>query len=314
MRPSNTSFMNSPVNYRANGKLLLAGEYLVLEGACALALPLRYGQSMQVEKSLSGTISWRSSDPAGEWFRAVFDTASLEIISASGQETATVLQHWLRGTKELQPNFLKPGNGFYVTVNADYPLAWGWGSSSTLIAMLAQWSGSDPFELHRRISAGSGFDIACAERNQLLFYQLMEGEPVILPAQPGNALTENTWFCFLEKSQDSCREVSAFQGKEVSSIDISEISDLSVRICRASSGDELIRLVKQHEAIIAGILKRHPIGLSFPSFPGAVKSLGAWGGDFAMFVSTANPDDVHQHLQKLGFSTFFRYPNIAWPS
>lgn len=306
--------MNNPVNYRANGKLLLAGEYLVLQGACALALPLRYGQSMQVASSPSGTLSWRSSEPAGEWFEAVYDLTSLEVISSSGQETARVLQQWLRATQALQPDFMTPGNGFDVTVTADYPLEWGWGSSSTLISMLAQWSGADPFELHRQISSGSGFDIACALRNQLLFYQLMEGEAVMLPTQPGWALEENSWFCYLGRSQDSGREVSVFQGKEVSSSDISEISDLSVRICSAPSGDELIRLVNRHEAVIAGILKRDPIALSFPSFPGAVKSLGAWGGDFAMFVSTEDPAEVHQHLLKLGFSTIFRYHEIAWPS
>ena len=34
--------------YRANGKLLLTGEYLVLKGALALALPTKLGQTMTV--------------------------------------------------------------------------------------------------------------------------------------------------------------------------------------------------------------------------------------------------------------------------
>ena len=35
--------------YSSHGKFLLTGEYLVLKGALALALPLKLGQSMTVE-------------------------------------------------------------------------------------------------------------------------------------------------------------------------------------------------------------------------------------------------------------------------
>jgi len=34
----------------SNGKLLLTGEYLVLEGATALAVPTKFGQDLKVEK------------------------------------------------------------------------------------------------------------------------------------------------------------------------------------------------------------------------------------------------------------------------
>ena len=46
--------------FKSNGKFLLTGEYLVLKGATALALPLRLGQSMNVETldSDEGKIYW----------------------------------------------------------------------------------------------------------------------------------------------------------------------------------------------------------------------------------------------------------------
>ena len=37
--------------YKSNGKFMLTGEYLVLKGATALALPLKLGQSLDVEVS-----------------------------------------------------------------------------------------------------------------------------------------------------------------------------------------------------------------------------------------------------------------------
>ena len=36
------------LSFRSNGKLLLSGEYLVLFGAEALAIPLRYGQTLDI--------------------------------------------------------------------------------------------------------------------------------------------------------------------------------------------------------------------------------------------------------------------------
>ena len=46
--------------YKSNGKFLLTGEYLVLKGATALALPLKKGQSLEVENldSNDGLIHW----------------------------------------------------------------------------------------------------------------------------------------------------------------------------------------------------------------------------------------------------------------
>ena len=44
--------------YRANGKLLLTGEYLVLKGALALALPTKLGQTMTVETVHAPSLRW----------------------------------------------------------------------------------------------------------------------------------------------------------------------------------------------------------------------------------------------------------------
>ena len=48
-------------NYHANGKFLLTGEYLVLRGALALALPLKFGQSMSVETCHGASLLTRSA-------------------------------------------------------------------------------------------------------------------------------------------------------------------------------------------------------------------------------------------------------------
>ena len=55
--------------FYSNGKLLITGEYVVLDGAKALALPTKFGQNLIVEDALDNQIHWRSYDhDSSIWF------------------------------------------------------------------------------------------------------------------------------------------------------------------------------------------------------------------------------------------------------
>ncbi|MEO0404215.1 MAG: GHMP kinase, partial [Bacteroidota bacterium] len=65
----------------SRGKLLLTGEYLVLDGALALSVPTRFQQSMQViSQNDVAQIEWLSHDPSGLWFHGHFELADLDFI------------------------------------------------------------------------------------------------------------------------------------------------------------------------------------------------------------------------------------------
>ena len=58
-------------NYNSHGKLLLTAEYVVLDGAKALAIPTTFGQSLKVEKTERNSIIWESFDHDNKsWFNA----------------------------------------------------------------------------------------------------------------------------------------------------------------------------------------------------------------------------------------------------
>jgi hypothetical protein len=303
--------MKPVIEAHANGKLLITGEYLVLAGAQALALPVCYGQRMNVVTSEPGTLEWESVSPGGTWFTAKFDPGSLKVIEATDHPTAIKLKKILVAARRLNPQLLSGPGGWSVTITSNYPLEWGMGSSSTLCSLIASWADIPVFDLFRKISKGSGFDIACAGRNNLLYYQLLKGKPIITVTQAGRALRENTWFVYLGNKQDSAKEASAFLLRHnYAEIDLTEVSRLSCAICNATAPDELIRLVDEHEYILSAILQREPIARRFSSFSGTVKSLGAWGGDFAMFVSGLEPVDAIGQIRSLGFSTIFSYNDL----
>jgi mevalonate kinase len=307
--------MKETIEFHANGKLLIAGEYLVLVGAKALAMPVRFGQCMIVHETSQRVLEWDSADLNGIWFSASFEPETLMISSSGKMKIAIELKKLLTAARKLNPGFLAGSTGWKVNVSANYPLAWGLGSSSTLCYLVAAWAGVNEFELFRLISKGSGYDIACAGHTGLLYYQLVKGRQEITPAKAGNALRSNTWFSYLGNKQQTSTEVASFmENQDYSDIDLVSVSHLSEEICLTDSPEELIRLVNEHEFILSTILKREPVARRFPSFPGTVKSLGAWGGDFAMFVSEHQPETVVNHLHGLGFVNIFSFNDLELAS
>ncbi|GIR81656.1 MAG: hypothetical protein CM15mP83_3820 [Flavobacteriaceae bacterium] len=59
----------------SSGKLLITCEYAVIDGACALALPTKLGQSMTVVDAEKSRLHWVAKDMDGKiWFENDFDT------------------------------------------------------------------------------------------------------------------------------------------------------------------------------------------------------------------------------------------------
>ena len=309
--------------FTARGKLLISGEYLVLSGATALAIPLRFGQVMQQEKICGRFLQWTSEDSSGVWFHAVIDSESLKVVSPDtelrGKERISkFLENLLRQARILNPSFIEPGQGWNVRVTADYPLEWGLGSSSSLISLVAQWAGVGAAALYKSVSNGSGYDIACASSAGPVFYQLDPGhgfnpeEAIVSLMCPGTAIKNHAYFAWLGEKQDSPREVEKFKASaKFSNEDIARISELSLAIGNAVRTEELCRFVHEHEAILSRILHRDVLKTRFPDFPGAVKSLGAWGGDFAMFVSMQPLAEVESILEDYGITEVFTYDDIS---
>ena len=111
---------------RGNGKLLITGEYLVLDGALALALPISLGQSLEFTYSEEArdTLVWKSLDNQGkEWVNKTFSkSAKSSAVSPDDQSFHALLEHTVFQDKKLAS----------VTCRLAFDRQWGLGSSSTL--------------------------------------------------------------------------------------------------------------------------------------------------------------------------------------
>ena len=167
--------------FQAHGKFLLTGEYLVLKGALALAIPLKLGQSMTVETCQETSLKWDAYKPDGPWFSVTLNPKSLDIIDCDDQPKAEKLSQILKAVKQLNPAAVK--DGLHFETRLDFNPNWGLGSSSTLIANLARWANVNPYELLKMTFGGSGYDIACATAEGPIYYQLSTSEPALRQAQ-----------------------------------------------------------------------------------------------------------------------------------
>ena len=299
---------------KANGKLLLSGEYLVLNGAKALAFPICFGQEMTVTEGIHKSIlNWSSSNNNQEWFNATIDLVNLDITKTSDTAISLALKRILIAARSLNKEFLSTQSGFNININANYPLEWGFGSSSTLISLIASWANVNEHSLYKMVSNGSGYDVACATQHSPIFYQLLNDKPIITKAEIGDGIKNHCLFAYLGNKQDSNEEVERYKNYETPSSRIIErISELSVAICNASNAVELIEYINEHEQILSSLLNKTILAQQerFHGFNGAVKSLGAWGGDFAMFVADKQLKDLRVDLMQMGISIMFSYDEL----
>ena len=297
--------------YRANGKLLLTGEYLVLHGAVALALPTKLGQTLTVETCHGASLHWSAFKPDGPWFSATLNPRTLEILDTTDPSKASKLSQILQAVQELNPSAFEPG--LHFETHLEFDPSWGLGSSSTLISNLAQWAGVNPYELLKKTLGGSGYDIACATATSAIHYRLEHGEPRIQPVTFNPPFVDHLFFVYQGKKQHSSEEVKAFNqhwAEKDLTTEMQTVSELSMALPTITYYEDFCTLLQLHENILSRCLGREPVQQQYPDFPGVLKSLGAWGGDFLMAVTQQPFEDVKAYFHQKGMNTIFRYQDL----
>jgi mevalonate kinase len=298
-------------HFYGHGKLLLTGEYLVLDGAKALAVPTRFGQHMQVtatDEKAQG-IHWRSVDDAGNTWLEVEYNEELEVLHATDDSLALRLQQLLRGAQAQQPSF-PFSTHWSIATRLEFPRNWGLGSSSTLIHALSSWLGIDPFQLQLTVLGGSAYDIACAGASGPILYQLEGRNPAIEPVSFQPEFQSSLFFVYLGKKQDSRKEVAVYRQNKTTSLGaIEEVNRLTTAIQNSASLSEFEPLLFAHEQLLSEVLKRKPVKEQlFSDYAGAIKSLGAWGGDFVLATGSSSQ---HAYFRSKGYSIIVPYAEMV---
>lgn len=303
--------MNS---FYSRGKLLISGEYLVMQGAKALAVPLLKGQSLKVQKTdEKGTLTWVSREFKEIWFKAEFKLPFFDILSTSDEPTAKDLAELLVAARKLNLSFLPEEMGFEVVADLEFARQWGFGSSSSLIANVAQWAAIDAFELFRKVSNGSGYDVVCAGMDGPVFFRRTENRFRLTEVDFKPIYKDRIYFVYLGRKQDSSESVGRFlESGKTCQPETEIVSALSEKIAGAASLDVFEKSIAEHEKVIASVLKTQRLRDSgFSDLKGEIKSLGAWGGDFALLTWHESKADLLKYLEKKGLKTVFAFDEIV---
>ena len=295
--------------FYSNGKLLMTGEYLVLDGAKAFALPTKFGQNLIIEESEGEIIHWKSFDSDGSvWFEDTIPFSSIIRKERFDDEKniKNTLIEILHEAYLMNSDFITSSKGYTIRTELTFPKFWGLGTSSTLINNIAQWLQIDAFELLKSSFGGSGYDIACAQNNAPITYQIVNEKPVIETVNFNLDFTDKIFFIYLNKKQNSKAAIASYYDKQG---DIEKripiINAITEKVIKSTTAKEFALALQNHEIEMSNILELATVQEAmFPDFDGMIKSLGAWGGDFVMSVSKENPKD---YFKANGFEIVIPY-------
>ena len=291
----------------SSGKVLLTGEYVILDGALSLASPTKFGQYLKLEENQSNLISWKSINYDEKiWFECTIKNENLEIKSTSSKRVSDTLIRIINLIREYNPSFLK-NHGSDILTSLTFDKNWGLGSSSTLISNLATLSGVDPYVLNNKIFKGSGYDIACANSISPIVYQLNKDQNIINEVSFKPPFHEKIYFIYLNKKQSSISEIENYNNKASDSI-INEINNITSMILQCNTIEVYDELIESHELIISKLISKPTIKETlFKDLNGSIMSLGAWGGDMIMATSHNDPN---RYFKEKGYSTIFKYEEL----
>ena len=296
--------------FYSNGKLLISGEYVVLDGAKSLAIPTKYGQSLAIEPIDTSGLIWKSFDDKNKiWYSSKFAIKKQSIESFDNSETSQRLAQILNAAKDSNPEFLRTNQGFKITTKLDFPINWGLGTSSTLINNIAQWANIDAYQLLEKTFGGSGYDIACAQHDTPITYQLKNSHSIVNTVGFTPSFKDHLYFVHLNKKQNSREGIQHYRAnRQNSQATISLINDITSKMINCNTLEQFEGLMIEHESIISEITKQTPVkNMLFNDYEGSIKSLGAWGGDFILLTSKNNPT---KYFESKGYNTIIPYTDM----
>ena len=295
----------------SHGKLLLTSEYVVLDGAVALAVPTKWGQEFLVKENADGKslVIWTALHQGKSWLEATIDYQRGLVLATNIPESAVFILKVLMQLKDVSKIQLQENFSYSVTTDLQFPANYGLGSSSTLMNNLAQWADINAFELNETCLGGSGYDIAVAQEKSAILYTNAP-ERIIQKVNFDPAFKNDLIFIHLNQKQNSREGIQLYRSKEKSPELIEAFSQITRRILDVENLEDFAELMTLHEKKLSVFLGIETVREKyFENCPSFVKSLGAWGGDFVMTSKFSGYED---YFQGKGFSTIFSYNDLIY--
>ncbi len=289
------------------GKILISGEFLILKGAKGLSLPVKFGQHMKVVPAKNERLEWISLlNDGSEWLHLVLSKDLKEIISAKPENAGNEIRQILRIVKQLNPVLFR--KGYKITTKFDFDKGWGLGTSASLIANLAKWAQVNPFKLLDKTFNGSGYDVVTSLSGKSLIFQRTGIGRVWRFVEFNPPFKNQMYFIYLNKKQPTVQLVKKFQKVQPPKVTVERISEITEEMLEAKDASRFSELMEEHEALTGKTLRKKPVKQRlFIDYTGAVKSLGAWGGDMILAVGDRK---TPEYFKEKGYQVIFGFDEL----
>jgi mevalonate kinase len=300
------------MEFKSNGKLLITSEYLVMKGAMALAIPAKLDQELNVISTNSDFVNWKSFNKNNQiWYEEKFflDKGNL-IYNSQKNKMSDLIVHLFDYIHTFNSPEKSIGNEFIWKINFDRN--WGLGSSSTLINNLSKWAKVNPYKLLFSVFNGSGYDIACCDKNNPIIFQKKDGYLTVSNTTFNPNFLNNLFLIYLNKKQDTQKSIQNFLKTDESFNEgINQINEIVHEIENVKNITTFESLIERHEKIIANILQTPTIqNEKFPDYNnGVIKSLGSWGGDF---ILASGDEKSIDYFKEKGFNTIKKISDLLY--
>lgn len=294
----------------SHGKLLISSEYVILDGALALAIPTKLGQELffKETKDNSPFVFWESYCQGKLWLKTKINYLSWEIIETTNHEASAFILNVLKEIQKAAPHKFDGETLYTFKANLEFPQDFGLGSSSTLLNNLAQWANIDAYLLNEKVLGGSGYDIAIAKEAQPILYQITLGEKRVSPILFSPKFKDELIFIHLNQKQNSREGIRLYHSKKKSESLIMKFSKITEQIISCDNIERFSEIMNLHEDLLSEFLDLKKVkDLYFSDCPVFIKSLGAWGGDFVMTRKFTNYED---YFTQKGFNKIFTWEEM----
>lgn len=304
--------------YFAQGKILLFGEYFVLFGSKAIAIPTKIGQHLLVrqERSYNPKLIWESFDVEGKkWFESKMDLWHFD--SENPEPSHKDLQVILQKVRRENPHFLRESERVHVETRLEFPLEWGLGSSSSLVHNIAQWARVNPYDLAAESFGGSGYDIACAKARGPILYRKdkspIEREPFVDSIYFDPPFIDQLYLVYLGRKEKTSEHLQRIERGDysIAKKTLEKVNQLvkKVRLTRDLGSFE--SLIREYESLVQESFHLERIkDQHFSDYWGEIKSLGAWGGDFILATSGRDKEETSEYFRKKGYKTCLEFKKL----
>ena len=294
----------------SHGKLLLTSEYMILDGALALAIPTQFGQKLTIQEieDAQSLIIWESLCQNQLWVKTKINYKNWKILESNLTDSALFIMNIIKEIQKLSSDKFKKNTSYLIKSNLEFPQNFGLGSSSTLLTNLAKWAKINPFELNENILGGSGYDIAVAQNSSAILYQVKDKIRHIENINFSPKFKNELLFIHLNQKQNSREGIKLYHSKNKSQQLIQEFSEITKSIVQCNDINSFSELINLHEKKLSQFLGlKTAKEIYFSDCPVFIKSLGAWGGDFVM---SKKFDGYQKYFTPKGFKNVFTWQNL----